>query len=183
MNCGDIDLGCGLCRLSKGRTQVVPGTGSCSSKIAFVGEAPGKDEDAKGKPFVGRAGRLLDEALRDCGVRRESVYISNLVKCRPPGNRMPRKDEIATCARYIESEIRDLSPKVVCALGQTAAERITGKKVKMSKVVGRRNEVMFAGKRLVAVVSYHPAACLYQRKYATAFKRSIRSAVVAAGLA
>lgn len=184
MTCGNVDLRCTKCRLSKGRTNVVPGAGDCRARIIFIGEAPGKDEDLKGEPFVGRAGRLLDEALSEAGVSRKDVFISNLVKCRPPDNRRPRKDELSTCTSlYLASELAEVSPDVVCALGQTAAEHVLGKKVKMNRSVGRGTSVDLGGRRVRIFVAYHPAACLYQRKNLAGFKKAIRTSLKAAGLA
>ena len=180
MSCGKIDLRCRICRLSSGRTQVVPGKGSCSSRIVFVGEAPGKDEDVRGEPFVGRAGKILDEALADAGVGRGEVYITNLVKCRPPKNRRPRKDEIVACSGYLSSELKDLRPTVVCALGQTVAKSLFGEPGSMKGLVGKAIPKQMGGLKVVAVIAYHPAACLYRRSNIKAFRNSIQRAVVIA---
>ncbi len=182
MTCGKIDLHCTLCRLSKGRTQVVPGVGPCSAKIAFVGEGPGKDEDLKGEPFVGRAGRVLDEALERSGADRKKVYITNLVKCRPPGNRRPRKDEVETCSVYLKSELGAVKPIVICALGQTVAKSLLGKNLKMSSLINREWSVERFGNEARLIVAYHPAACLYQRKNLKAFRKSVDDALQAAGV-
>lgn len=183
MTCGRTDLDCTKCRLSMKRTRVVPGVGSRSSGIVFIGEAPGKDEDLKGEPFVGRSGRLLDRALEEMGIRRTQIYISNLVMCRPPSNRRPRKDEIGTCTSlYLEPDMADISPRVVCALGQTAAEHFLGRKRRMKDLIGREFELSLAGRKTRLFVAYHPAACLYQRKNLATFKKSIRSSLEAAGL-
>jgi len=183
MTCGRIDLGCTKCRLSGKRTRVVPGVGPRSSRIMFIGEAPGKDEDLKGEPFIGRSGKLLDQALEETGVRRTQVYISNLVMCRPPGNRRPRKDEIKTCTSlYLEPDVAEISPEVVCALGQTVAEHFLGRKRKMKDIVGREFELTVAGRKTRLFVAYHPAACLYQRNNLAKFKDSIKSSVEAVGL-
>lgn len=184
MNCGEVDSACKKCRLSKGRKKVVPGTGPCRAKIIFIGEAPGRDEDRQGKPFVGRAGKLLDEALEEAGVDRAKVRISNLVKCRPPGNRRPRKDEKRTCTSlYLEKEIEEISPEVICALGQTSAEFLSGKELSMSEVVGKEIQCSFGRTSARLFVTYHPAACLYQRKNTNAFKKGVRASLAAAGLA
>jgi len=180
MTCGKIDLRCRRCRLSEKRTQVVPGSGSCRSRIAFIGEAPGKDEDLKGMPFVGRAGRLLDRALEQAGASRNEVFICNLVKCRPPKNRRPRKDEIAACSRYLRSELQTIRPKVVVALGQTAAESFLKGRRKMLDIVGCESAITICGRRVRFFVTYHPAACLYQRKNLKAFNESIRASLRAA---
>jgi len=184
MTCGAVDPACKKCRLSKGRGRVVAGVGPCDSSIMFVGEAPGKDEDIRGEPFVGRAGRILDEALREAGVERSEVRISNIVKCRPPGNRRPREDEKSTCASlYLEMEMDEVAPEVICALGQTAAEFLAGKKLSMSDAVGKEMDCRFGRRPARLFVTYHPAACLYQRKNLAAFKRGVKKSLVAAGLA
>ncbi len=184
MSCGKVDPGCRRCRLSKSRTRVVPGTGSCRARIVFVGEAPGKDEDLKGEPFVGRAGRILDDALEASGVEREDVRITNLVKCRPPNNRRPRRDETKTCTSlYLEHELEEMRPDVVCALGQTVAKHFLGSADLMSELVGKESKIVIAGKPVRLVVAYHPAACLYQRKNLGKFRTSVRAALAAADMA
>lgn len=182
MSCGNTDLKCTRCRLSKSRTQVVPGTGPCNAKIVFIGEAPGKDEDLKGEPFVGRAGKILDAALAEAGVGRDQVYIANLVKCRPPGNRRPRKDEVSACARFLESELREISPVVVCALGLTVASKLCGTRGKMSHLAGKTIDCKLFGMDFRLHVNYHPAACLYQRKNLEKFKKGIKASLSVAGL-
>jgi DNA polymerase len=183
MTCGRIDFECTKCRLSVKRTRVVPGVGSRDSRIVFIGEAPDKDEDLKGEPFIGRSGRLLDLALEETGVRRTGVFISNLVMCRPPSNRRPRKDEIRTCTSlYLEPDMAEISPEVVCALGQTVAEHFLGSGCKMKDIVGREFELTVSGRKTRLFVAYHPAACLYQRKSLAKFKESIRSSLEAADL-
>lgn len=183
MSCGAVDPACRRCRLYKGRTMVVPGTGPCNASIIFIGEAPGKDEDLQGEPFVGRAGKILDLALQEAGVNRSRVRISNLVKCRPPANRRPRRDEMLVCTSlYLLKELEEVSPRVVCALGQTAAEFLAGRRLRMGEVVGRE---VVSGPRGISTklfVTYHPAACLYQRRNTTAFKRGVRASLAAAGL-
>jgi len=184
MTCGKIDLGCTKCRLSKGRTRVVAGNGPCNAKLVFVGEAPGRDEDVTGVPFVGRAGKLLDTALMEAGVERVTVYVTNIVKCRPPRNRKPRKDEACTCAElYLSSELATVRPTVICTLGQTATEYFIGLKGNMSEVVGREF-ALTAGDRIVKIIpSYHPAAVLYQRKKMREFQRTVNAVVRSAKLA
>jgi len=176
------DPGCTRCRLAKGRTKVVGGVGSRSSRIVFVGEAPGRDEDLKGEPFVGRAGRMLDQALKEAGARREDVYITNIVKCRPPGNRRPRKDEVDACSMYISAEIERVHPKVVCALGLTVAKGLFGTKGRMADIEGRPFEATVHGRKVTAMVAYHPAACLYRRDKTEQFKQSIRKSLELAGV-
>jgi len=183
MSCGKIDLRCTKCRLWKKRTQVVPGHGPCSAGLVFVGEAPGRDEDIKGKPFVGRGGKVLDEALEDARISRESVYVTNIVKCRPPDNRKPRKDEVRTCTGlYLESELSAIRPTVICALGQTAAEYFLGTRVKMADTVGHEISLTIGGGATRLYVAFHPAASLHQRKNLEAFRRQISCVAKAAGL-
>jgi len=183
MTCGNIDLACTACRLSGKRLHVVPGNGPCRSRIMFFGEAPGREEDVRGEPFVGRAGRILDKAIESAGAERSKVYVGNIVKCRPPNNRKPRSDEIDTCTSlYLESEICAVKPRVICALGQTAANYFLPTNDKMSDRVGREIEMLFDGLEVRYFVAYHPAACLYQRKNLASFERSIRGGLRAAGM-
>jgi len=182
MTCGKINFACTRCRLSKGRTQVVPGTGRCSSPIVFIGEAPGREEDLKGEPFVGRGGKLLDKVLKEAGVDRSEVFICNLVRCRPPDNRRPRKDEIEACSRFLESELETVKPKVVCALGQTVANHLLGNKERMAELVRKNRTVNLGSADVRLFVAYHPAACLYQRKNIGSFKKSIGASLRAAKL-
>jgi DNA polymerase len=158
---------CGLCET---RTQAVPGTGSAASGIVFVGEAPGADEDRRGEPFVGRAGELLtkiiqamDEAKLVPGVSlsRESVYICNVLKCRPPENRNPLPGEIEACTPYLERQLDALQPRIICCLGKFAAELLVGVK---GTIAGLRGKVYrYRGAKLI--VTYHPAACLRNPAY------------------
>ncbi len=183
MTCGDIDLGCTKCRLSKRRTLVVAGNGPCNSKIVFVGEAPGRDEDVSGKPFVGSAGKILDSALEATGVSRKKVFCTNIVKCRPPHNRKPRNDEVSTCTElYLSSELESIDPQVICPLGQTATEYFMDLTAKMADVVGREMVLTISGRRVKVIPCYHPAAVLYQRSKTSEFRKSIATAVQAAGL-
>jgi DNA polymerase len=179
MSCGRINLNCRKCRLSESRTRVVPGTGSCHSKIVFIGEAPGRDEDAKGEPFVGRAGKILDSALEKAGTGRPRVYISNVVKCRPPSNRRPKRNEIDTCRGYLESELAEIRPAVICVLGLTAAKALFDKRGRMSELIGSSFEARIAGCVVNVFVSYHPAACLYRRDKLKDFEKAIEKAVSA----
>ena len=172
---------CRRCRLNEGRRNVVKGIGSVHSKVVFVGEAPGKDEDLRGEPFVGRSGKILDAALEEADVSREDVYITNLVKCRPPENRRPRKDEVEACRSHLVEELKALNPSVVCALGQTVASRLLGVDGNMSDSVGEEREVSLGDLRLRCIVNFHPAACLYQRKNTERFARIVAKCIEAAG--
>lgn len=182
MTCGDTDLGCSRCGLCRTRGKVVRGVGPCDARLVFIGEAPGRDEDAAGTPFVGRAGKVLDDALAHAGVDRGSVYITNLVKCRPPGNRRPKSEEVDACSAHLASELARIGPAVICLLGQTVAKNILGDESKMSAIVEEPRTVEVHGQRVTAFVAYHPAACLYRRENVESLRRTIRSCAEAAGL-
>lgn len=183
MTLGRVDPGCDRCRLHRGRTLVVPGVGSLESPIVFIGEAPGRDEDLKGAPFVGRAGRILDSALARAGVERDQVFVTNLVKCRPPGNRRPRKDEVDKCFVHLQSELEDIGPSVVCLLGQTVAKNLLGDDRRMTDLLRGQGEMVIGGRKVRVYVAYHPAACLYQKRNLRAFEAAIRRSLTASGLA
>jgi len=147
---------CKRCPLHKTRTNVVFGRGSGKTRLVFIGEAPGRDEDIQGKPFVGRAGQLLTRIIEAIHLDRDDVYITNVIKCRPEGNRDPLPQEIELCSTYLTEQIEILRPKVICALGRFAAQALSGLKL---PVAGYRNESLFyRGTRVIA--TYHPAACL-----------------------
>ncbi len=132
------DIGdCKLCRLAKGRTNLVFGTGSPNAEIMFIGEAPGADEDIQGLPFVGRAGQLLTNMINAMGLKREDVYIANIIKCRPPGNRTPERDECETCSPFLMRQIAIIRPKVIVALGAVAAKTLLAINAPMSDLRGR----------------------------------------------
>jgi len=148
---------CRRCKLCEGRQHAVPGEGSPQARILFVGEGPGAEEDRTGRPFVGRAGQLLDDILvKGMKLARQDVYIANVVKCRPPGNRVPEPDEVAACAGYLDRQIAALQPAVICALGSTAARRLLDDERPLSSLRGRTHE--FRG--LPVIVTYHPAYLL-----------------------
>jgi len=149
---------CQRCRLASGRTQVVFGTGNSHAKIMFVGEAPGFYEDKQGIPFVGAAGKLLDELLEGSGLSRNDVYIANVIKCRPPDNRDPMADEVETCKPFLLQQIELIKPKVVCTLGNFAMQTLLGKKVGIMKVRGQSFQV----KDFFVFPLLHPAAALHQ---------------------
>jgi uracil-DNA glycosylase family 4 len=149
---------CQLCRLSQSRTQSVPGEGPAEAAIMFIGEGPGFHEDRQGRPFVGAAGKFLEELLTSIGLDRTKVYITNLVKCRPPGNRDPREDELEVCtSSYLERQIEAINPKVIVTLGRFSMARYFPN-ARISSVHGRAQPV---NGRLV-VPMYHPAAALHQ---------------------
>jgi len=118
---------CQLCILSSNRIKAVPGEGPCPAEIMLVGEAPGREEDLEGRPFVGRAGRLLDKALEEAGLQRSEVFITSVIKCRPPDNRRPKSHEIESCRPYLEAQMMMLNPRIVCLMGNVAIQAVLGK--------------------------------------------------------
>ena len=164
------DLGdCTRCKLHKqGRKQIVFGVGDPNAELMFVGEGPGADEDAQGEPFVGRAGQLLNNMIKAMGIRREDVYIANVVKCRPPGNRTPERDECDTCSPFLMRQIAVIKPKVIVALGAVAAKNLLAINAPMSELRGRFYDFMPSGARsndpswqgAKLAVTYHPAFLL-----------------------
>jgi uracil-DNA glycosylase len=152
------DIGdCTRCRLAKqGRKQIVFGVGDPRADLMFIGEAPGADEDEKGEPFVGRAGQLLTNMIKAMGLSREQVYIANIIKCRPPGNRTPERDECETCSPFLMRQIETVAPKAIVALGAVAAKTLLAINAPMSELRGRWYD--FRGTKLA--VTYHPAFLL-----------------------
>jgi DNA polymerase len=145
---------CTRCRLSRSRRQAVPGEGSTRARIILIGEAPGREEDATGKPFVGRAGKLLTQVLNDASLTREEVFITSVIKCRPPENRRPKKREIRACLPYLRRQLAAINPRVVVLLGGVAGEAMLGIK-KVGDVRGKPIE-----RERIYMVTYHPAAVL-----------------------
>jgi uracil-DNA glycosylase family 4 len=151
------DIGdCTRCKLHKGRTKIVFGTGNPNADLMFVGEGPGRDEDLSGEPFVGRAGKLLTDMIKAMGLQREDVYIANVVKCRPPENRLPEKDEISTCSPFLMRQIDVIKPKVICTLGSCSAQTLLQTAQGISKLRGEWFD--FRGTKLMP--TYHPAYLL-----------------------
>jgi DNA polymerase len=151
---------CTRCKLSQGRTRAVPGEGPPNAEIMFIGEGPGFHEDQQGRPFVGAAGRLLEELLALIGLKREQVFIANVVKCRPPGNRDPEPDELAACNAYLDRQIAALNPKVIVTLGRYSMAKFLPE-AKVTAIHGQARRV--DGRLVVAM--FHPAAALHQPKY------------------
>ena len=147
---------CALCPLRAGCKQTVFGVGNEKAEWLFVGEGPGAEEDAKGEPFVGQAGRLLDNMLLAIGLKRGDVYIANVVKCRPPNNRQPQASEIAACLPYLENQIALIQPRIIVALGRTAASALLNTDAAISSLRGRVHE----HRGIPLVVSFHPAYLL-----------------------
>jgi uracil-DNA glycosylase len=151
------DIGdCTRCKLHRGRTKIVFGTGNPNADLMFVGEGPGRDEDLSGEPFVGRAGKLLTDMIKAMGLQREDVYIANVVKCRPPENRLPEKDEITTCSPFLMRQIDTIKPKVICTLGSCSAQTLLQTAQGISKLRGEWFD--FRGAKLMP--TYHPAYLL-----------------------
>jgi DNA polymerase len=148
---------CTRCRLAKGRTQVVFGVGNPKAGLMFIGEGPGYHEDKQGEPFVGAAGQLLTRLLGEIGLRREDVYICNVVKCRPPGNRDPLPDEIESCRPFLLGQLENIGPRVIVTLGNFATRVILDKQVSISRVRGQR----FTVDGRTVIPTFHPAAVLH----------------------
>lgn len=158
MQISDEVIHCTKCQLCKTRKNAVPGEGSSSAKIMFVGEAPGRFEDLQGKPFVGKAGMILEAALSNANISRSQVFITNIVKCRPPGNRRPKSDEIAKCRDYLNKQISMINPIIICILGATAYSSLLGGK----EITSNRGKLLSINGRNY-FLTIHPAATLYRR--------------------
>ena len=151
---------CQKCALAGSRTQVVFGSGNADADLMFVGEAPGFHEDRQGQPFVGRAGKLLDELLEEVGLARSQCFIANVLKCRPPGNRDPQPDEIDACKDHLSRQIELIQPRVVCTLGNFATKLLSGSPDGITKVRGTPQARSLAGQALFLYPIFHPAAAL-----------------------
>ncbi len=147
---------CTRCKLSKGRTKIVFGTGSPKAQLMFVGEGPGRDEDLSGEPFVGRAGKLLTDMIKAMGLQREDVYIANIVKCRPPDNRQPEQDEVAACSPFLMRQIDVIQPKVICTLGNTPTQTL----MQTTQGISRFRGEWFEFRNAKLMPTYHPAYLL-----------------------
>src|SRR5262245_25909814 len=145
--------------LAATRTQTVFGVGPIGAEVCFVGEAPGADEDRQGEPFVGAAGQLLNRIIAACGFKREDVFICNILRCRPPGNRQPKPEEAQNCREYLDQSIDLVGPKVICCLGAVAAQNLLGMKIGITKLRGRFYEY----RTIPVICTFHPAALLEGR--------------------
>lgn len=163
---------CTRCRLHEGRTRAVPGEGPAGARIVLVGEAPGRDEDASGRPFVGSAGRILNAALDAARIHRDSVFITNTVKCRPPRNRRPKPDELEACRPYLLAQVAAVRPKVIVTLGATGLRSLLGTSQELAAARGASQA--FEGVPVVA--TYHPAAVLYNRSLERALREDLARA-------
>jgi len=170
--------GCRKCGLWKRRRNTVPGDGSPDALIMFIGEAPGYYEDAKGQPFVGAAGKLLDKLLLDAGLSRREVFIGNVLKCRPPENRDPLESEIETCTPYLNQQIRIIKPKIVVTLGRHSTSYIFSKAgletEGITKLRGKAYEIKLFGFQISLIPMYHPAAALYNVGYKDELERDFQ---------
>jgi DNA polymerase len=153
--------GCTRCRLSEGRTQVVFGNGNPNADLMFVGEAPGFHEDKQGLPFVGQAGKLLDKLLGGIGLERADVFVCNVLKCRPPGNRDPVTDEKEACEPYLFRQVELIQPKVIATLGNHATKQLSGKETGITRVHGQEQRLKVGSLEVLLYPLYHPAAALY----------------------
>lgn len=163
---------CTKCSLCKTRKNSVPGKGAHDTKIIFVGEAPGRNEDNAGEPFVGAAGKKLSDALEHAGISRDEVYITNVVKCRPPNNRIPTESEKEACKNYLESEISLIKPKVICIMGNTAYQSILGG----SNITKERGKFIKKNGRTY-FLTIHPAALIYNQKLVETLKNDMKKLV------
>lgn len=147
---------CNKCKLCNNRTNIVFGCGNKEADIMFIGEGPGADEDAQGEPFVGKAGKLMNEAFIGLGIKREEVYIANIVKCRPPSNRDPEQDETEACLNYLRNQVLLVKPKIIVLLGRIALQNILGKDCSITNMRGKWIE----NKGIKYMPTWHPAALL-----------------------
>ena len=157
----DEVAGCTRCALAGGRTQVVFGSGDPNADLMVVGEAPGFHEDKQGVPFVGAAGKLLDQLLTGIGLTRADVYVANVIKCRPPGNRDPLPEEIEACEAHLWRQIELIQPRVVATLGNFATKLLSGRPSGITRVHGQEQETTLGGRHVLLYPLYHPAAALY----------------------
>lgn len=160
---------CTDCKLCKTRINAVPGVGNPNAQIMFIGEAPGRTEDKMGEPFVGSAGKKLDAMLEKNGILRKSVYITNVVKCRPPNNRVPTQEERDICSKYLEAEIKVINPKIICILGNTASNSILGQ----GDITKNHGKTIKKDGRLY-FLTFHPAATIYNQQLYSLMEHDIQ---------
>jgi DNA polymerase len=174
---------CEACpELCESRSRIVNGVGPGDADLLFVGEAPGANEDAEGEPFVGRSGDVLTDALRDRGLARRDVRITNCVRCRPPDNRDPRAEELANCRGYLEREVDLVDPELVVTLGKVPAEHLLERSVAVTREAGTVHDARLGGASRRVLVCVHPAATLYDRSQESTFAAALDEAVALAGL-
>jgi len=162
-------MSCVKCNLSKSRTNAVPGKGSPTAEILFIGEAPGRNEDLKGEPFVGAAGKILSEALDYAGLSRDDVFITNVVKCRPPSNRLPLQEEKDVCHEHLSKEIEIIRPKIICILGNTAYGSLLGG----DSITKNRGKIIEKNSQLY-FLTIHPAATIYNPELKSVLKDDMK---------
>lgn len=177
-----VDRACTRCPLCASRTQVVAGQGPSPSLLVIVGEAPGEREDIEGRPFVGRSGAILDGALEAAGVARADVMITNVVKCRPPGNRKPTREEVEACRPFLEWEIGQAAAPVIVALGATAAKAVLGRAVKVSQTKSGTDRSDIAGASREVFVTLHPASSRFRKGAREQIASALGEAAAKAGL-
>ncbi|QRV13804.1 uracil-DNA glycosylase [Haloterrigena salifodinae] len=163
-------------KLVDSRSRIVNGVGPGDADLLFVGEGPGANEDEQGEPFVGRSGTVLDDGLRTVGLDRTDIRITNCVRCRPPENRDPTKDELANCRGYLETEIDRLDPDVIVTLGKVPSEHLLGRSVAVTKEAGSLEEVRINGTPQRVLLCVHPAATLYDRSQEETFENALERA-------
>lgn len=165
-------ISCIKCSLSKTRTNAVPGKGNPKAEILFIGEAPGRNEDLKGEPFVGSAGKILSEVLESAGLPRDDVYITNVVKCRPPNNRIPLQEEKDACNQYLAKELEIIKPKIICIMGNTAyGSLLNGNSITKNrgKIIEKDGQKYF--------LTIHPAAVIYNQELKSVLKDDMKTLV------
>ncbi len=161
---------CNKCKLCNNRNNIVLGTGNREAKIMFIGEGPGADEDIQGIPFVGKAGKLMDQAFKGIGIERENVYIANIVKCRPPQNRNPEQDEIDSCLDYLRAQVLLVKPEIIVLLGSVALKAILGKEYSITSSRGKWIE----RKGIKYMPTFHPAALLRDEAKKISFWKDLK---------
>jgi len=164
------------------RSRIVSGVGPADADLLFVGEAPGQNEDEQGEPFVGRSGSVLDDQLRERGVERSDVRITNCVRCRPPENRDPTGEELENCRGYLDAEVERVDPDVVVTLGKVPSEHLLDRDVAVTKEAGSVETVDLGGERRDVLICVHPAATLYDRSQADTFANALDTAATMAGV-
>ncbi|WP_222917990.1 uracil-DNA glycosylase [Natrinema sp. SYSU A 869] len=169
--------------LVESRSRIVNGVGPEDADLLFVGEGPGANEDEQGEPFVGRSGTVLDDGLRIVGLERGDIRITNCVRCRPPENRDPTKDELANCRGYLEQEISALDPEVIVTLGKVPSEHLLERSVAVTKEAGDFEEIRIDGAPQRLLICVHPAATLYDRSQKETFENALQRAADLAGVA
>ena len=175
-----LDRGCRRCGLCEGRANVVGPSGDLSAPLVFVGEAPGATEDRTGKPFVGKAGKMLDKLLAENGLPRERIMITNAVKCRPPNNRRPTREEVEACRPYLVEDLHGRG--LVVALGLTASEGLLGRKVSLKVDANKVVQVQLGGETISVMPTYHPSACLFNLTARKGLKEGIAMAMGRCGI-